>query len=511
VPPLDGIAVDGGTGRLSPAEFGIEVLRRAEADPALFEPSVGGFALWPVFRFPAWQLVSGVLTGAASGRWRLLRRAARASGVLTYGAWSLLQSRRLRARRFDFLFLTLEAHRSVERPDGWWDPYLDDVAAHPSLAGRVLRVEGRDRVVSRRRTPAARHLFTDLQRFSRGRARGGGDARGALRASEQTCDLLFDHLRRSGAAVDPARERAFRVRCAGAARRFLGERAGYERLLEDFRPAAVALVDAYNQHGLVAAARARGIPAVEFQHGNIHPDHPGYIWFAGAAAVRGRLPIPDRIATYGAYWSEVLAREGFWAPAEVPAVGSARMDATRRMPRERGEGSVLRIVFTSQFATRDHAIPLLDEFLRLAEEAGLDYTLAIKVHRAEREFMAGYRALAKRSPRVSVLAPYERDTLELIAGADVHVSGWSTCHYEAVGLGTPTVVLIFPGPDRVQGLDAFSSVFRASSAAELMERLSSIPDARRVQSEAWREESERLFRRGAVDHAAALLEACARR
>lgn len=505
--PPDAVTPGASAARTPPDGFGIDILRALEADLALFEPSVRGFSLWPVVRFPAWQLVSNVQIRALDDRGgRNLRRAGLLAGVLAYGGWSLAQRRRLRGRRFDALFLTLEAHRSVRHADGWWDPYLDDVAAHPSLADRVLRLERRHFAVSRRRTVAKRHLFADLRLLDELRLGKRAHPRELNEPVARLNDLLFDRLRRSGVAVDAARERAFRGRCERSARRFHDEMVWFEGLLDDVRPAVVGLVDAYNEHGLVAAARARGVPVVEFQHGSIHPDHPGYIWSAGAGAIRDRLPIPDCIATYGAYWSEILSEHGFWTAGEVPAVGSARMDWTRRQSaRPRATGAGLRIMFTSQYATRGGTIPLLAEFIRLAEKEAFDYALVIKVHRAERGHMGDYEELARLSPRVSVVSPYEDDTLRLIAGADVHVSGWSTCHFEAVGLGTPTVVLSFAGPDRARGLKEFSAVFAASSAREMLDCVARVREAQRVSVDAWRAESERLFRPDAVENAARLL------
>jgi len=478
---------------------GMEWFRQAEADLALFEPSIGGFSLWPALRFSAWQLLSGVRTTGAPAKSIAQRRAEKLLGLATYGLWSLAQKRRLRGKSFDLAVITQEAHR-LQTPHGWWDLYLDDVAAHPAFNGRVLRIERRDFALARRYTVASRHLFTDLQRLSNKRL----ERTDVTTVADATCDLFFQRLKNR--SMD---ERSFRLRARQIALRFQNDLAWYESLWREFRPGAVALVDAYNQHGVVAAAKRCGIPVVEFQHGNIHPDHPGYVWFAPARAIRDRLAIPDRIATYGSYWSDVLLQEGFWTRDEVPAIGSARIDRIRneRSPRQ---GARLRILFTSQFATREQTIPLLSEFIHRAESATLDYELAIKVHRNERDQMGEYEALRAISAAVSVVSPYAKDTLEMIASADVHVSAWSTCHYEAVALGTPTIVLVFPGPDRVEGLKGFSLVTRATSAAELLERIQSAQPGDEWNAEARREESDRLFRHGAAENAVSLLRALSR-
>src|SRR5262245_32950379 len=464
---------------------GMELFRRAESDLALFEPAIHDYSLWPALRFSAWQLVSGVRTGTAAGRSRVVqRRAERLLGLATYGLWSLAQRRRLRRKHFEFAFVSQESHR-VATPRGWWDLYLDDIAEHSSLAGRVLRIERRDFPIARRRTVAARHLFEDLQRLEGGMAR----SRAAMNVADAACDIFFQRLRECDAALSTEAETRLRSYARLSASRFHDELSWYDRFWSEFRPAVVALIDAYNQHGLVAAAKQNGIPVVEFQHGNIHPDHPGYIWFATAQEVRARLAIPDRIATFGSYWSDVLLQEGFWSRDEVPAVGSVRIDRVRSAPR-RHEGSTLRILFTSQFATRSRTIPLLVEFIGLAGQGHLDYTLAIKVHRGERNLMHEYEALCALSPRVSVVSPYADDTLAMIAAADVHVSAWSTCHYEAVALGTPTIVLVFPGPDRVEGLKEFSLVTRAESAAQLLQQVRLVSPRAAQNDESSRHESD---------------------
>lgn len=474
----------------------MEWFRQAEADLALFEPSISGFSLWPALRFSAWQLVSGVRTTGAPAKSITQRRAEKLFGVATYGLWSFAQKQRLRGKPFDLAIITQEAHR-LETLRGWWDLYLDDVAAHTAFAGRVLRIERRDFALARARTVASRHLFSDLQRLNTKRSR----AADATSVADATCDILFKRLETR------SDEQVFRSRARQIALRFQNDLAWYESLWREFRPGVVTLVDAYNQHGAVAAARRRGIPVVEFQHGNIHPDHPGYIWFSPARAVRDRLAIPDAIATYGSYWSDVLLQENFWTRDEVPAIGSARIDRIRseRAPRKDGR---LRILFTSQFATREQTIPLLSEFIHRAESATLDYELAIKVHRNERDQMGEYEALRAISAAVSVVSPYAKDTLEMIASADVHVSAWSTCHYEAVALGTPTIVLTFPGPDRVGGLKDFSMVTRASTANELLECVQKIRPGEIHAAQ--REESNRLFRFGAVENAVALLREVSR-
>ena len=59
---------------------------------------------------------------------------------------------------------------------------------------------------------------------------------------------------------------------------------------------------------------------------------------------------------------------------------------------------------------------------------------------------ANYRAIANYDSRVVVMAGDAMPpTHEVIALSDLHLSISSTCHYDALGMGTPTAVLGLPG------------------------------------------------------------------
>ena len=132
----------------------IELIQRIEADGRVFEPELEGFALWPVVRFQAVLLLRAPRHGHAM-------RGLRMATAPFYAAWSALRRPALRRRGADFVFLSYESYRSVQRKDGWWDVYLDDFANHPALQGRVLRCEVGSFPLSPLRTSAPRHVFTD--------------------------------------------------------------------------------------------------------------------------------------------------------------------------------------------------------------------------------------------------------------------------------------------------------------------------------------------------------------
>lgn len=487
---------------MSRNELAIDVLLPAEADLRLFEPTVAGFALWPVVRYRAWQLLSGVEPRVV--RRSLLREiTAQPTQVmrLGYAAWSAWQRRHC-PRPVDYVLLTLEAHRSVKRTDGWWDVYLDDIANDPAIRDRHLRCEFRHFLLSPWRTVAPRHLFTDgllLRQVWSGLR--GGDAE-AENAGRQIAALFAEKLAAADRRLTADKQAGFARYCIQRARMFRVGQAWYRRLFEQVEARVLAIVDAYNQHGAVAAARSLNLPVVEFQHGVIHRDHPGYIWAADVTAARERMPIPTHIATYGEFWSQLLQLGDFWQVDQTPAIGATRMDWLRARTTTAAGRGVTQLIFTTQHPTRAAAIKLLRELLALATSEQFPLELIIKVHRMETPFIHEYQALAGEFDHVRVLSAYEGDTLALIAAADVHASAWSTCHYEAVGLGTPTVVLRFPGPDRTADLAGLPNIRQAATAAEFLAAIrTAAADSPGGQSDA----ADALFRRGAVANAVALL------
>jgi hypothetical protein len=59
-------------------------------------------------------------------------------------------------------------------------------------------------------------------------------------------------------------------------------------------------------------------------------------------------------------------------------------------------------------------------------------------------------------------------TFELLRDADLHLSISSTCHYDALGLGVPTVILPFRTHEVVGNLVEAGHAERADSPADLL-------------------------------------------
>ena len=94
----------------------------------------------------------------------------------------------------------------------------------------------------------------------------------------------------------------------------------------------------------------------------------------------------------------------------------------------------------------------------------------------------------------------DEDTFEMIAMSDLHLSISSACHFEALGIGTPTGILALPGHELVRDLAERGDAILIDSPASL---------AALVKNRAWgvvsHETSDRYFRRDHIGNMRAVL------
>jgi hypothetical protein len=234
-------------------------------------------------------------------------------------------------------------------------------------------------------------------------------------------------------------------------------------LLWRIRPEALLLV--VPDPGLTAAARELGSAVVELQHGHTHRDEPAVSWGASAVSFKPRMPLPHRMFLYGEHYRRELAAHGFWSD-ELRAVGSVRVDQYRRMPSRRNPARGT-VVLTTQGLDTDRLIAFLLDFLRLPGES--DFRLLIVPHPFHDQSIERYRKEFAAFSQVEVSTPGRPTTFELLKAADLHVSIYSTCHYEALALGVPTVILPLRGAENVRHLHEQGHAMLAETPSRLRE------------------------------------------
>ncbi len=247
----------------------------------------------------------------------------------------------------------------------------------------------------------------------------------------------------------------------------------YTALFGYLKPEMIVMQTAYTRHALVAAAQARKIKVIEFQHGIIDRYHPGYSWLSSAQPNKAHMPLPDRIYLYGEHWRKELQYNHFW-DRELRIVGSTRLDQYRQRRQDDNEGESLKIVVTTQGIEVDPLNSFLRKFLEIAENQRR-IQLWIKLHPRESQKIS-YEEAFKGHPNVHILLGQENpSTFELLSKADFHASIHSTCHYEALGLGTPTIILPFSGHERVLHLTSGGYATLVSTPEEMAQLICQAP------------------------------------
>jgi hypothetical protein len=247
-------------------------------------------------------------------------------------------------------------------------------------------------------------------------------------------------------------------------RLFLAGKALYRRLLKRIQPRFLLVADP-GEHASVAAAKELGVTAVELQHGGTTDRyHSGYCWTGYGIPHRPTMPIPDRLYLYGEHTRREIDRHGFWGNS-VRVVGCPRVDQYRN--RRSGPSQDGPKVLLTTGASISDTIAFMAEFLRASRDVpGLE--LWVKLHPIYERSPDAYLEAFRGDARVQVLSGSEDpSTFELLSRAGVHVSVSSSCHYDALGLGLPTVILPLPTHEIVLPLHQAGHALLAQSPADL--------------------------------------------
>ena len=211
----------------------------------------------------------------------------------------------------------------------------------------------------------------------------------------------------------------------------------YRWILRRLQPRFVAVTDTA-EYALSVACRRERVRFIEMQHGifgRTHPDVP-----PDKVAGDGlELMLPEFLAVFGDFWRRCIQGTAFDRVQVVP-VGSGQIEKARQMRLRHRSNGERRIVVTSQGLDTERLCEWLEAMIRTAPE-GLRYELTIKLHPTYDRDRGRYSRLAT-LPHVQVIGGAESpSTYELIAQADLHISISSACHFDALGIGVPTVIV----------------------------------------------------------------------
>lgn len=260
------------------------------------------------------------------------------------------------------------------------------------------------------------------------------------------------------------------VAAAFRLRRFYWAKRVYRWLLKRISPKFVLYEDT-GSFSLCAAAQELGIKAIEFQHGVFGRHHPAVLP-AWALPYKGKLIVQDKLFLYGEFWKAEIAANGFYGD-ELCVVGSARIDRYRIKRREykskENDGGPYKLLVTTQGFAVSELVGMLSRFISLVHRE-LDYRLFIKLHPINERDVSVYETLYRGNDRVRVFLGTESpSTFDLLVETDLHLSISSACHYDALGLGVPTVVLALPNHEIVLHLVASRQARLAASPEDIID------------------------------------------
>ena len=224
----------------------------------------------------------------------------------------------------------------------------------------------------------------------------------------------------------------------------------YKWLLMRIRPEFLLFEDT-GSFFICAAAKELGIKTIEFQHGIFTRNHPDAL--PGLALpYKSTLIVPDKLFLYGDFWKRELEFNGFY-DNELCVIGSTQIERYRKIratykKKYIGDTACYIVITTQGFAIKQ-LIDFIYQFLDLAE-GKLNYELYIKLHPVYDCDKSAYDVAFASNQKVKIIeGPDEPSTFDLLTRSDLHISISSACHYDALGLGVPTVILALPNHEIV--------------------------------------------------------------
>jgi len=425
-----------------------ERIREFEAAHDVLRFEVDGWACWAVLRFPVQLLLtrSGAASGGGSRRLRL--------------ALALRDVRALyRLSRVRYVAKTFSSGLVEEREGRYKDVWFDDLF-HGLDWFKIEAVNNIGFLARRRRALRPSNITTSLFDLLAGALARLRTPPGVREVARSLAQLLTSEFREGGFKADWVATRLAH---------FYWEKWLYRWLLGRLRPRLVLTADPC-EYALVAAAKERGITVIEMQHGFLDRHHAAYSWTTYALPFRFRMPVPDIVLLYGEHWKRELELNGFW-DERLRVAGSPRIDCYRTRREGRPETRVQRVLVTTQGVDTPRVLRFIRELLREAR-GRMALEVDLKLHPVYEPNKTPYLRAFEGEPSVRIIAGNESpSTLELMVAANVHLSISSTCHWDALGLGVPTVTLPFESHEVVLPLCVAGHSVLAESPGTVIEVL----------------------------------------
>lgn len=225
----------------------------------------------------------------------------------------------------------------------------------------------------------------------------------------------------------------------------------YKELLKKLGPKLLIVACTGGGLEAIAAAKELGIKTVEVQHGNIHPNHPGYMVGKHLSQYRRNFPYADCVLTYGHYWNNIFVANSFREEDELFATGNTRIDFWRRRQNIDYNEVHRKVSISSQSVLCASQVGFLRGILEIVSKQDIQVQFVIKMHpNCKRNDLRVWKKLERDyNGRVLIIGKDAVNLYRYILNSDFHASVYSTTHYEAIALGKPTAVMKLYGWENV--------------------------------------------------------------
>lgn len=162
--------------------------------------------------------------------------------------------------------------------------------------------------------------------------------------------------------------------------------------------------------------------------------------------------LPELLTVYGAYWMKLLEHSALGRLGRIRPIGAPMIEASRGLRERRFVADPAKpvLTLTSQGIAAERLADFVADFLKLCS---CRFELNIRLHPGYEADASHYGARFSGDPRVVLWQGNSKpDTFEMIAMSDLHLSISSACHFEALGIGTPTAIITLPSHELVRDL-----------------------------------------------------------
>jgi hypothetical protein len=246
-------------------------------------------------------------------------------------------------------------------------------------------------------------------------------------------EILFSDLRASYQKIEKAQkfDRVELDNIGVAITLFFNMYRVWQRILSKTKFKACFFDQHYHREGFILALKRAGIKSIELQHGLIAEEDIFYIFPKTVSTVAHKAMFPDRLLTYGTYWSDLLNRGHEFTKDQIDVIGQYQAinlivsndDEVKINQFSSGKKIIL---VTTQTFLHSYFIEYVHWLSKDLLSRKSACVIVIKLHPSER--IGDYASLTN----LENVLVINCNTEYLLSKCDFHVSIYSTTLYDAL-------------------------------------------------------------------------------